>query len=110
MPRPTRLDLPGVRQHVIQRGNDRHYLALSIDPTQRQQAYRAFVMETVDPMEVGAIRQHVQRQHAYRHGPLPRSDGSAIGARGLPTENRQAAKVRVNRERSTLTPVLRSVD
>jgi len=41
------------------------YLALSIDPTQRQQAYRALVMETVDPMEVEAIRQHVQRQHAY---------------------------------------------
>ena len=40
------------------------YLALSIDPRQRQQAYRTLVMETVDPTEAEAIRQHVQRQHA----------------------------------------------
>lgn len=41
------------------------YLALAIDPAQRQQTYRALVMETVDPDEVNAIRRHVQRQHAY---------------------------------------------
>lgn len=40
-------------------------LALSDDPEQRRCAYRAMVMETVDPEEVEAIRQHVQRQHAY---------------------------------------------
>ena len=41
------------------------YLALSDDATRRQHAYRALVMESVDPSEVDAIRQHVQRQHAY---------------------------------------------
>jgi putative transposase len=41
------------------------YLALSTNSAQRQHAYRALVMETVDPTEVEAIRQHVQRQHAY---------------------------------------------
>ncbi len=41
------------------------YVALSNDSTQRQQAYRALVMQTVEPTELEAIRQHVQRQHAY---------------------------------------------
>jgi putative transposase len=41
------------------------YLALSSDLIQRQLTYRGLVMETLDPAEVEAIRQHVQRQHAY---------------------------------------------
>ena len=41
------------------------YLALSTEPAQRRVAYRGFVMDVVDPAEVEAIRQHVQRQHAY---------------------------------------------
>ncbi len=40
-------------------------LSLSINPVERQQAYRALVMDTVDPDELDAIRRHVQRQHAY---------------------------------------------
>ncbi|MFC5578311.1 hypothetical protein ACFPOA_09850 [Lysobacter niabensis] len=44
------------------------YLALSTDPTQRLQAYRALVRETIDPTEVEAIRLHLQRQHAYGTG------------------------------------------
>lgn len=41
------------------------YLALSSDPIQRQLMHRALVMETVDHAEVEAIRQQLQRQHAY---------------------------------------------
>lgn len=41
------------------------YLALSSDPNERRQRYRAFVMETVTSDEVDAIRQHVQQQHAF---------------------------------------------
>lgn len=41
------------------------YLALANDPIERQQVYRALVMDAVDPEEVDAIRRHVQRQHAY---------------------------------------------
>ncbi|GAB3353489.1 transposase [Lysobacter tyrosinilyticus] len=41
------------------------YLGLSPDTDQRQRIYRALVMETVDPTEIQAIREHLQRQHAY---------------------------------------------
>jgi len=41
------------------------YLALSPNAAQRQLAYRALVMETINATQVEAIRQHVQRQHAY---------------------------------------------
>ena len=41
------------------------YLALSTNPAQRQVAFQSLVMSTVDAEEVEAIRQHVQRQHAY---------------------------------------------
>ncbi len=41
------------------------YLVLSIDPSQRQQSYRSFVMQPVAPVELEDIRKHVQRQHAY---------------------------------------------
>jgi putative transposase len=41
------------------------YLSLSRDPNERREHYRAFVMETVSTDELDAIRQHVQRQHAF---------------------------------------------
>lgn len=41
------------------------YLSLSHDPLERQRAYRALVMETDNADELDALRQHVQRQHAY---------------------------------------------
>ena len=41
------------------------YLALSGDPIQRRLTHRQLVMATVDPTEIEAIRQHLQRQHAY---------------------------------------------
>ena len=41
------------------------YISLSADPEQRLVAYRALVMEHIDPMELDAIREHLQRQHAY---------------------------------------------
>jgi putative transposase len=49
---------PLVSQHA-------DYLSLSTDPLERRRAYRDLVMSTVDPDELDAIRQHVQRQHAY---------------------------------------------
>lgn len=41
------------------------YLSLSHDPLERQQRYRTLVMETMSTDALDAIRQHVQRQHAY---------------------------------------------
>ena len=41
------------------------YLGLAADPEQRMAAYRELVMEHIDPMELDAIREHLQRQHAY---------------------------------------------
>ena len=41
------------------------YLALGGDPDERRRVYRQWAMETVDPDEIAAIRQHTQRQHAY---------------------------------------------
>jgi putative transposase len=41
------------------------YLLLSDNPVERLRVYRALVMNTVDQDELDAIRQHVQRQHAY---------------------------------------------
>ena len=40
-------------------------MAISASPAERQQRYRAMVMETVDPQDVDAIRLHLGRQHAY---------------------------------------------
>jgi putative transposase len=41
------------------------YLALGHSPEERRRAYRQWTMATVDPDEIAAIRQHLQRQHAY---------------------------------------------
>lgn len=41
------------------------YLAPSVEPVQHLAAYRTLVMEPIDPLELDAIRQHLQRQHAY---------------------------------------------
>ena len=41
------------------------YLSLARDPDERRALYRAFVMETVSADELDAVRQHVQRQHAF---------------------------------------------
>ncbi len=61
MPRLPRLDMPGIAQHVIQRGNDR----LGNTAEERRQCYRELVMETVAPEETDAIRLHLQRPHIY---------------------------------------------
>jgi hypothetical protein len=58
---------------------------LASDATQRQCAYRALIMETVDPGEVEAIRLHVQRRTA---------------------EDRASKEISGGLEKSTLTPVL----
>ncbi len=42
-----------------------YWLSLSINPLERQRAYRTLVMNTVDPDELDTIRLHVQRQYAY---------------------------------------------
>ena len=34
-------------------------------PVERQQRYRALVMDTVNPEDIEAIRRHLSRQHAY---------------------------------------------
>jgi REP element-mobilizing transposase RayT len=54
MPRQPRLDLPGVPQHVIQRGNDRQPCFL------REQDYRCYLSQLND-----AARSHGCRIHAY---------------------------------------------
>ena len=54
MPRQPRLDLPGVPQHVIQRGNNRQPCFL------REQDYRCYVTQLND-----AARSHDCRIHAY---------------------------------------------
>ena len=41
------------------------YLALGARPVERQQRYRAMVMDTVNPEDLEAIRLHLSRQHAY---------------------------------------------
>jgi len=41
------------------------WLALGGDMSARHRAWRALVMETVDPAETDAIRLHLQRQHLY---------------------------------------------
>ena len=41
------------------------YLALGTSPVERQQRYRALVMDTVNPEDIEAIRRHLSRQHAY---------------------------------------------
>lgn len=41
------------------------YLALGKDAAERQQAYRALVMQCVSAEETDAIRAHLQRQHLY---------------------------------------------
>jgi putative transposase len=55
------------------------YLALSADPAKRQLIYRSLVMEAVDPAEIEAIRQHVQRQHAYGSGRFRRAIEAQLG-------------------------------
>lgn len=41
------------------------YLTLGADARERERAFRALVMEAVDPDETEAIRRHLHRQHAY---------------------------------------------
>jgi putative transposase len=41
------------------------YLAISPDPQQRQEAYRALVAQAINPEQLDGIRAHLQRQHAY---------------------------------------------
>jgi putative transposase len=41
------------------------YLALGEDAPTRQRRYRDFVMATVAPTDIDALRRHLQRQHAY---------------------------------------------
>ena len=41
------------------------YIRLSAEPDERLAVYRALVMEHIDPTELDAIREHLQRQHAY---------------------------------------------
>ena len=43
----------------------RDYMALGARPVERQQRYRAMVMDTVNPEDLEAIRLHLSRQHAY---------------------------------------------
>jgi putative transposase len=41
------------------------YLALGRSPDERRRVYVQWAMATVDPDEIAAIRQHIQRQDAY---------------------------------------------
>ena len=41
------------------------YLSLGVNPVERCDAYRSFVMQTMTPDELEDIRLHLQRQHAY---------------------------------------------
>ncbi|MFZ2237389.1 MAG: hypothetical protein WAV67_13580 [Dokdonella sp.] len=54
-----------LRQHDALVHPHADYLDLSADPEERLATYRALVMEHVDPTELDAIREHLQRQHAY---------------------------------------------
>ncbi len=57
-----RCNAPGTWGPLL--SHHRSYLSISRDPGERRARYRAFVMETVSPDELDAIRGHVQRQHA----------------------------------------------
>lgn len=52
---------------------------LAVDPGERRCLYREFVMETVTPEEMDAIRQHLQRQHFYGPDRLRRAIEAQLG-------------------------------
>ncbi len=62
------------------------YLGLSPEPEQRLAAYRNLVMEHIDPFEIDAIRQHLQRQHAYGSDRFRRMIEAQLGRRAGPAK------------------------
>lgn len=65
---------------------------ISADPTTRQQAYRALVAQAIDPDETGAIRSHVQHQHAYGSDHFRRMIEQQLGRRIGPKKVGRPAK------------------
>ncbi|MGA7296212.1 MAG: hypothetical protein WBW92_01710 [Rhodanobacteraceae bacterium] len=75
MARQPRLDLPGIPQHIVQRGNNRlpcflddidraHYLILLREAPLRAAAYRAILYEPLSDDTLEEIRTYLQQQRA----------------------------------------------
>jgi len=67
MARQPRLDLPGIPQHIVQRGNNR--LPCFLDDTDRacyrQLLREALLAEAISDEDLAAIRLYLQQQRAY---------------------------------------------
>lgn len=97
MPRRPRLDLAGVAQHIIQRGNDRQPCFFT------EAGYLCYLakLREISLRQVCRVRAYVFTYIC----PLPRRDrGTTRAARGA-CEDWQASEARDHREKCNLTPV-----
>lgn len=76
----------------------RAYLSISPDTDERRARYRAFVMETVSPDELDAIRGHVQRQHAYGTNRFREAIEAQLGRPAGPRKIGRPSKAKANAE------------
>jgi putative transposase len=71
------------------------YLSLGIDPAERCDAYRAFVMQAVSAEKLQDIRLHLQRQHVYGSKRFHAAIETQLGRRTGPAKIGRPRKVHI---------------
>lgn len=78
------------------------YLALGRSPDMRCDAYRNWVMQSIDRAEVDAIRLHLQRQHAYGSDRFRAAIEAQLGRRAGPAKIGRPRKQPLTQSESAL--------